>query len=259
MDNLALQCIYWLQAHAPAEALTLWTFILCAITIFGLLRFYGLAGLYTYNVLAIVVANIQVLSVTQYQSFAEPVALGTVIFTTTFFVNDVITEHYGAEAAKKSVWLGFWGQILVTVWMVLALAHKLPTLDGASANIQGAHQNYLATLQLFAPSIRILAASLIAYFCSQWLDILIFNKIRNVTAGKYLWLRQNVAMFISGALDTFLFSFLAWMLFSSTAISWHELFFTYFITAQIMRFALNITFTPLMYMSHRYVPVAAKI
>lgn len=259
MDNLIRDGIYWLQAHASAEALTIWSFLLCAITIFAMLKFHGVIGLYIYNVLAIVIANIQVLSVTQYQSFAEPVALGTVLFTTTFFVNDVITEHYGAACAKKSVILGFWGQIIITSWMLLALGHPSPNLQNATHTVLEAQKNHLAMLRLFAPSVRILAASLIAYFCSQWLDILIFSKIRKITAGKFLWLRQNIAMFISGAADTFLFSFLAWMLFNETPVSWQELIFTYFISAQIMRFALNITFTPLMYMSYRYVPATNKI
>lgn len=258
MDTLTINGIHWLQNSSSAEVVTLWSYLLCAATIFALLRFQGLIGLYIYNVLAIVIANIQVLAFTQYQSFAEPVALGTVLFTTTFFVNDVIAEHYGTAAAKKSVLLGFWGQIIVTCWMILTLSHPLPNMENASNAVLEAQQNHLAMLRIFAPSLRILAASLISYFCSQWLDILIFSKMRKLTGGKFLWLRQNVAMFISGALDTFLFSFLAWMLFSETAISWKELIFTYFISAQIMRFALNITFTPLMYMSYRYVPAATS-
>ncbi len=107
MDNLIRECIFWLQAHASAEAMTVWLFLLCTMAILALLRFYGVFGLYVYNALAIIFANVQVLRFTQYSSFAEPVALGTVLFTTTFFVNDVITEHFGAEYAKKihNVWV----------------------------------------------------------------------------------------------------------------------------------------------------------
>ncbi|HSX19733.1 MAG TPA: queuosine precursor transporter [Gammaproteobacteria bacterium] len=254
MDNLIRESIYWLQIHASAEALTIWTFALCAIAILALLRFYGAFGLYVYNALAIVLANIQVLRFTQYDTFTNPVALGTVLFTTTFFVNDVLTEHYGSDAAKRSVTLGFWAQVLVSACMILALGHPLPALIETSATLQEAQSNAIAMLQLFAPSLRILTASLIAYFSSQWLDIFIFSRLRNVTKGKFLWLRQNIAMFTSGIFDTFLFSFLAWMVFSDTPITWHELFFTYILSAQAMRFILNVAFTPLMYMSYRCVP-----
>ncbi len=257
MDTLVSDSINWLQGHASAESLSVWLFLLCAVAIFALLRFYGVFGLYVYNALAIVVANIQVLRLAQYSTFAEPVALGTVLFTTTFFVNDVITEHYGAEYAKKSVLLGFWSQLLLLAWMILGLGHPLPALNNASETILSAHNNHLAMLQIFTPSMRILIASLIAYYCSQYLDILIFNRMRLITQGKFLWFRQNIAMLISGVLDTFLFSFLAWMLFSPDPVSWHELIFSYVLSSQIMRFILNFSFTPLMYLSYRHVPAKA--
>lgn len=246
--------IFWLQYHISAESLTIWTFVLCAVAILAAFRFYGAFGLYVYNALAIVVANIQVLRFTQYSVCAEPVALGTVLFTTTFFVNDVLTEHYGPEYARKSVLLGFWAQILVTLLMLLTLGHQLPADSLANATTAVAHDNYLAMLQLFAPSMRILSASLIAYVCSQLLDILIFNRIRKITQGRFLWLRQNLAMFISGTFDTILFSYLAWILLSDMPISWSELFFTYIISAQALRFILNVSFTPLMYMSYYCAP-----
>ncbi len=215
---------------------------------------YGAFGLYVYNALAIVVANIQVLRFAQYNSFVEPVALGTVLFTTTFFVNDLLTEHYGPEHARKSVMIGFWAQVLTTVFMFITLAHPLPDMTASNANISMAHDNYLAMLQLFSPSMRILSASLIAYVLSQLLDILIFNRMRKLTQGKFLWLRQNTAMLISGTFDTFVFSFLAWMLLSDTPISWSDLFFTYILSSQLLRFILNVCFTPLMYMSYYCAP-----
>lgn len=259
MDSLIRECIFWLQLHSSAEALTIWLFLLCAAAILALFRFYGVIGLYVYNALAIIFANIQVLRFTQFATFSEPVALGTVLFTTTFLVNDLISEHYGAEYAKKSVVVGFWAQILITLWMIIALAHPLPEAAQASVTINEAYINYTSMLQIFTPSLRILFASLISYVCSQWLDIVIFNRLRSLTNGKFLWFRQNAAMLLSGLFDTFLFSFLAWMLLSETAISWQELIFTYVLSSQIMRMLLNVAFTPLMYMSYYCVPNKTKL
>lgn len=258
MDTIIRESIFWLQAHLSAEALTLWLFLACIIAILSLFKSYGVFGLYVYNALAIIFANIQVLRFTQYEYFSEPVALGTVIFTTTYFVNDLITEHYGIEYAKKSITLSFWTQILVILWMLLALGHPLPVANTNEA-LNEAHNNYTAMLQLFTPSSRILIASLAAYVCSQWLDILIFNRLRILTKQRFVWLRQNAAMFISGLVDTFIFSFLAWMLLSETAIGWHELFFGYVLSSQIVRVILNICFTPFMYMSYNYAPNRTKI
>lgn len=259
MDNLIREIIFSLQNNVSAEISTVWMFLFCTTVILLLLRFYGVFGLYVYNALAIVVANIQVLCFAQYELFSAPIALGTVLFTTTFFVNDLITEHYGMALAKKSIALGFCAQLLVMLWMLISLGHPLPDLQNSSITIQEANNNYLAMFRLFTPSFRILFASLTAYLLSQWLDILIFDQIRKITAGKFLWLRQNIAMLISGLIDTFVFSILAWMLLSDTPVSWHELIFTYVLSAQIIRFLLNISFTPLMYMSYSHVSAKAEI
>ncbi len=258
MDTYIRESIFWLQNNVSAEALTLWLFLICVVAILALFRTYGVFGLYVYNSLAIIFANIQVLRFTQYEYFSDPVALGTVIFTTTYFVNDLITEHYGIEYAKKSITLSFWTQILVILWMLLALGHPLPD-SNINQTLSTAHNNYTAMLQLFTPSSRILIASLIAYICSQWLDVFIFNRLRTLTKKRFVWFRQNTAMFVSGVIDTFIFSFLAWIFLSETPINWHELFFGYVISSQILRVILNISFTPFMYMSYNCAPNKTKI
>lgn len=251
MDSFILNLVTWLQLHVSAEILTIIFFLICSLAILALLRFYGLSGLYVYNALALVVANIQVLRLTVFNNFTEPVALGTVLFTTTFFVNDLISEHYGPKEAARCVIMGFWIQILMIVWMVLTIGHPLvPITDPSNATLLDAQHSHEAMMQLFSPSLRIVVASLIAYWCSQWLDVLIFAKIRQVTGNRYLWLRQNASMLIGGLIDTILFSVLAWRWFNANAISWYDLFMTFILSAQLLRLFLNLAATPLMYLSY---------
>jgi uncharacterized integral membrane protein (TIGR00697 family) len=259
MDNFIRQSIYWLQHSVSAEILTIILFLVSAVMILSLLRFYGAFGLYVYNALALTIANIQVLRFTYYESFSEPVALGTVLITTTFFVNDILSEHYGPAVAKRCVTLGFWAQCIVIIWMVLALGHPLIPLENATNAVKEAHLNYEAMMQLFTPSLRILFASLIAYFVSQWLDIVVFNQLRKATKSRFLWLRQNSAMLIAGFLDIVLFSVLAWSLLNEQHISATELWVTYILSAQIIRMILNVAFTPLMYLSYTCVRHSPKI
>ena len=54
MDSWIRESIYWLQLHSSAEVLTILLFLVCAVTILALLKFYGAFGLYVYNSLAIV-------------------------------------------------------------------------------------------------------------------------------------------------------------------------------------------------------------
>lgn len=252
MDNYIYNAAIWLQMHASAESLTILSFLFCSGVILVLLRSYGAMGLYVYNALAIIVANIQVLRFTVYNTYDGPVALGTVLFTTTFLVNDLLSEHYGKEAASKCVSLGFWVQIVMVVWMVLTLGHPLVPLSGEpSPALLEAQISYEAMVQLFTPSLRMLMASLIAYWFSQWLDVFIFSKLRTMTGGRHVWLRQNASMIISGFIDTALFSILAWRWFSHTPVSWMDLWMTFILSAQFIRILLNLAATPLMYLSFR--------
>ena len=70
------------------------------------LRLFGEVGLYVYTVIVIIVANIQVLKAVKFSFFHESVALGTVLFASTFLCTDILAEHYGVKKARKNVLIG---------------------------------------------------------------------------------------------------------------------------------------------------------
>lgn len=243
MDTSVYQLVAFLENFSP-EFLSLLTFIVCAISILGLLRFYGAVGLCVYNAIAILIANIQVLRLAKFGFSPEPVALGTVVFATTYLVSDILVEHYGPKAAKDSLWLSFISQILMTVVMVLTLGHAPMPED------QAANTTYHSMLTLFSPSPRLLCASLLAYVASQLFDIWVFQKIRNLSHGRFVWLRQNVSTFLSGLLDSFIFSYIAWVLLSPTPISFYTLMISYVLGTYFLRLIVNLAGTPVMYLSY---------
>ena len=61
----------------------------------------------------------------------------------------------------------------------------------------------IETLALYSPIFVI--GSISAYLISQTFDVWIFNKIKDITGGKHLWLRNNVSTLSSQALDTFIY------------------------------------------------------
>ena len=64
---------------------------------------FGEIGLYIYSAIAIIVANIQVLKLVKFSFFSEPIALGTVLFASTFLCTDILAEYYGAKKARINV------------------------------------------------------------------------------------------------------------------------------------------------------------
>ena len=72
----------------------------CFLSVLIFLKLFGEVGLYVYTVIAIIAANIQVLKLVKFSFFSEPIALGTVLFASTFLCTDILAEYYGAKKAR---------------------------------------------------------------------------------------------------------------------------------------------------------------
>lgn len=227
-----------------SESLALLTFCLCVSSIIILFRLFGASGLYLYNTIAVVVASLQVLKTGAFFFLPEPVALGTVAFSSTYLVSDILTEHYGKSVAQKGMWLSFSGHILMTLLMLITLGHAAPAGD----------KIHEAMSTLFAPSPRILLAGLLAYAVSQMLDISLFDWISRLTQRRWLWLRTNVATLVSGLIDNAIFSVFAWVILSPEPIGAYSLIFTYILGTFLGRALISVLSTPIIYLSYWCLP-----
>lgn len=239
MDTFIQQLIQNLQGFS-SESLSLGLFFICVVAILFLFRFFQAPGLFVYNALMTVIANIQVLKIAQFGFSPEPVALGTVTFATVFLVSDILTEHYGKKIAQQGVWLSFSAQILMAILMLVTIGHA--PIEG-----DGGHK---AMEILFLPSPRLLIASLTAFALSQLLDITIFKRLSVITHGKMLWLRTNVSTILSALLDNIIFSTIAWVILAPDPVSFHTLVFTYILGTYFARVLVSVMSTPVIYLSY---------
>lgn len=244
MDNTTIIPLVEFMQTLSNEMLGLVTFILCTVSILVLFRLFGATGLYLYNAVIVLLANIQVLKLTSFWFSPEPVALGTVAFATTYLASDILTEHYGKAVARRGVWLSFSGHIIMTLMMIITLGYSVPAGD----KIQD------AMLSLFTPSPRILFAGLIAYALSQMLDISLFDWIGRITKRRWLWLRTNIATLLSGLVDNALFSIFAWVILSPRPIGIYTLIFTYILGTYVVRAIVAVISTPVIYLSYFMLP-----
>lgn len=253
--QLTTPFIEFLQSLS-AEMVSCISFGVCTIAILALLRLFGAPGLYLYNVVAILAANIQVLRGAQFSFDSEPVALGTVVFATTYLCSDLLTEHYGKAAAQKGVWYCFVAQILMTVLMIVAVGHP-PLSTTVMGSVEAAHMinSEKAIDLLFTPSPRLLLASLTAFAISQFNDIALFQYLNKLTAGKWLWLRTSVSSIISAMVDTVIFSVLAWVILAPKPVTLSTLVFTYILGTFITRAIVSLFSTPIMYLSYPCLPL----
>jgi len=126
------------------------------------------------------------------------VPAGTIAYSVTFPVTDIVDEVYGRRVAVYIVWAGLVAEIVSLI--LIGVEDLVPALD------PGMEEMYK---QVFHPQLRIVLASIIAYIVSQHHDVWAFWKWREVTHGKHLWLRNNASTSISQLIDTTLFTLIA--------------------------------------------------
>lgn len=104
------------------------------------------------------------------------ITIGLLVYPITFLITDYVAEVHGKVAARRLVWIG----------LIFAFVPSV----------------FLSTLQ-------ITIGSMLAYFVAQFHDVWAFDWWRRRTKGRYLWLRNNASTFVSQALDTVIFSTIA--------------------------------------------------
>ena len=216
----------------------------CFISVLFFFKLFGYIGLYVYSALAVIAANIQVLKQVDFFYSPEPVALGTALFASIFLCTDILSEHFGAEKAKKNVLIGFVSFLFMTIIMLITIGFKPSSNDWA--------QDSLANV--FTPMSRFFIASMIAYLASQYFDVWIYSAIKNITKNRYLWLRNNLSTILSSLVDNTIFSLLAWIILNPDPETLYNVIMIYIFGTYILRIFIAFVDTPFMYFAKLFLP-----
>ena len=224
----------------------LWLIMLffCFFSILIFLKLFGIVGLYVYSALAVIGGNIQVLKQVDFFYSPEPVALGTVLFASTFLCTDIISEHFGREKANKNVLIGFVSFLFMTIIMLITIGFNPSTDDWAQESLSN----------IFTPLSRFFIASMIAYLLSQYFDVWIYNFLKKLTINKYLWLRNNLSTILSSLIDNTIFSLLAWIILNSNPEFLYKVITTYILGTYFLRILIALIDTPFLYLSKLFLP-----
>jgi len=122
---------------------------------------------------------------------------GVLAYALTFFATDCYAELYGRKEATALVNVGF-----VMLFVMLGLVYfaiAAPAAPPALTVDPGQFETVLSS------SANIVAGGLLAYLVSQNLDVYVFHRIREATAGRHLWLRNVGSTGTSQLVDSFIF------------------------------------------------------
>lgn len=199
----------------------------------------GLAWLYTYIVVNLLLVTILGGKVTHILGI--PVTVASPLYASVFLSTDLIAEHFGPRRSITAVRLGF-GAVLLFVG-VSQVCLLFPALS-EQTELQRSME------RVFSTSMRVFIASTVAYLVSQHWDIFIFDTLKRITRGRYLWMRNNVSTISSQCIDTVLFFGIA---FIGVLPGWWKVAAAGLATKVIVA----LIDTPFIYLSRRFVPPSA--
>lgn len=161
------------------------------------------------------------------------------VFPLIYTINDMITEVYGAERTRSIIRSGL--VVIVCIFLFSILATLLPPSKRFMAQ-ESAYD------QIFSLSIRFSLASLIAFVCSDFLDVYIFARMRKAMGKSKLWLRNNASNFISQTVDAIVFMTLAFWALDQSVSSNVSFIIGLLVPYILIRWALSVIETPLVYL-----------
>lgn len=160
-------------------------------------RFLGKEGLIGWIGISSILANILILKSVDLLGISA--TLGNVLFASNFLATDMLTENYGYKEAKKGVKFG----IFAVLFFMLATQVALKYIPNAEDFAQGSFELLFG----FIPRISIASVSLFAI--SNFVDIRLYEYLRQKSNGKKMWLRNNLCTIISNGGENFLFYLIA--------------------------------------------------
>lgn len=159
---------------------------------------------------------------------------GVLFFPISYVFGDILTEVYGYARARRVIWTGFAALAFASIMAAVVVA--LPPAPFWK------HQE--AYEVAFGNAWRITIASMVAYFCGEFVNSYVLAKMKIWQGGRHLWMRTIGSTIAGEAVDSTLFYPLA---FYGTGIIPNEalpvVMFAQFLTKTLV----EIVFTPMTY------------
>ena len=126
---------------------------------------------------------------------------GLLLIPVSYLIGDILTEIYGYAESRKVIWTGFTALILSN--LILQIFIALP--PDPNWGLQEAY------VQIFNLSLRISIASMVAFWCGEFVNSFVVAKMKIITQGKYLSARLILSTAAGELVDTLIIIPLAFL------------------------------------------------
>ena len=158
---------------------------------------------------------------------------GVLFFPLSYIFGDILTEVYGYARDRRVVWAGF---------AALAFASLMAAIIVALPPAAEWRDKQSAVEQIFGNTPRIVAASIIAFWCGSFVNSYVLAKMKLWTQGRWLWTRTVGSTICGEAVDSALFYSIAFY-----GLWDHHLLITVMITQYVLKSVWEIVMTPVTY------------
>lgn len=185
------------------ELLIIFSFVMIYGGVVLFYRLFGKKGLLAFNVLATLLANIEVLLLVR--AFGIEMTLGNVLFASTFLITDILSENHGKKDADRAVIISTLCSVFFIAISQMWLLYDLSPNDWAGGSFH----------TIFSGTPRIVCASLGVYLVSQLTDVWLYHRWWDWCRKRFgdsrrgLWIRNNGSTMLSQLLNTLLYTFCA--------------------------------------------------
>jgi uncharacterized integral membrane protein (TIGR00697 family) len=159
---------------------------------------------------------------------------GVLFFPISYVFGDILTEVYGYSRTRRVIWAGFGALLFASVMSAVVVA--LPPAPGWT--------NQPAYEIAFGSTWRIALASLIAFWCGEFVNSFVLAKMKIATAGRWLWTRTIGSTIVGEGIDSALFYPLA---FYGSGLIPDEMLPKVMLAQFVAKVAVEVLFTPITY------------
>ncbi len=184
---------------------------------------------------------------------------GVLLWPVVFVMTDVINEYFGQRGVRMlsflAVGLISYAFVIFYFGIRLSPADFWPTSHippDASAALQEEIRSKVGDYDfafrlVFGQGLWIIIGSLVAFLIGQFLDVIVFHRIKKWSGDKMVWLRATGSTLISQFVDSFVVLFIAFYIGAGWSLT---LVIAIGLVNYSYKFTMAILLTPLIYLAH---------
>jgi len=158
---------------------------------------------------------------------------GVLFFPLSYIFGDILTEVYGYARDRRCVWAGF---------VALAFASLMASIIVALPPAAEWRSHQSAVALIFGNTPRIVAASIIAFWCGSFVNSYVMAKMKLWSDGRWLWTRTVGSTLCGELVDSALFYSIAFY-----GVMDNRLLETVMLTQYLLKSGWEIIMTPVTY------------